>query len=377
MNRVLVARSLKFSEHRTNEPSIAKDAKSEVFVHKKSEMKKGGDGGKLRAKFSSNTAQDKLKTPTIVAALVAKEAKEKKKQPRGVWSPLGEIYSTHGMPDLELGNEAKIDKVKKLRRAQDNREERQKLEDLMELFRTTKSSLSKVNLFQRPEGGADGGLLPSVAERVDGASNQSTPRNGRGESLFQSSRADQMTTIEKIAALRPEGSAPEIRKQRAKKKPAEALEQINHLKEGRGHHLSRWRGGFEETKSAMDRTLIQTLVKRAEDRDLVYENQALMDNALSIASEERRYNTTASKRQHCTIWERARIKGMDARNAELQKQARRIQENAQKGRRAVHGSRHGRARPGSKGISPRLMMRSASQPEFTSRPRQPKIRAMS
>lgn len=377
MNRVLQARSLKFSEHRTNEPSVSKDSKSEVFVHKKSEMnKKGADGGKLRTAFSTNVvAQDKLKTPSIVAALVHREAKEKKKQPRGVWSPLGEIYTTHGMPDLELGEEAKIDnkKVKKVRRAQDNREERQKLEDLMELFKTTKNSLSKVNLFQRPSE-SDHGLLPSVVENREGGSRESTPRNNRGETLFQSSRADQLTTTQKIAML---GSVSDVRKQRAKKKPAEALEQINHLKEGRGHHLSRWRGGFEETKSAMDRALIQTLVKRAEDRDLVYDNQALMDNALSIASEDTPYSRTShgGKKQYYTIWERARHKGMDARNAELQKQAMRIKENAQKGRRAVHGSRHGR-QSSSKGISPRLMMRSASQPEFTSRPPQPKIRAM-
>lgn len=367
MNRVLAARSLKFSEHRSNEPAqmTKESGRNDVFIHKKSEnsKSKGGEGGKLRAAYSTNP-QDKLRTPSIVANLIQKESKKKKKIPHGVWSPLGEVYSTHGVPDLELGEIAKIDnkKVKK-KRVKEAREERQRLENLMELFRTTKSSLLAVNLFNRP-GDADGSLLPSVGE--GNGSRESTPRNKDDPSAYHRARsADAITTTQKIAMLGCDGNSG-MRKQRAKKKPIDkSLEHVNHLTEDRKHHLSRWRGGFEETKSAMDRALIQKLVKRAEDRDMVYENATLMNNALHLACENPEHTSNPNaKVDHYTIWERARIMGMDKRNAELQKQALQIKEKSRGRPVAKHGRR---SRPTSSGrnTSPRLMMRSISQPEFT------------
>lgn len=247
-----------------------------------------------------------------MASIVSKEAKKKKKLPRGVWSPLGVSYTTHGAPDLGLGEDAKIHDPKKSKKkprrvAGNNAESRQKLEALMELFRSTKSSLQAVNLFNRGpnilEGnnGKSSKLLPSVQEV---ASPDSTPRGGL-DGDKKEYRPHHYTTAQRIAML---GSPAGERKQRERKNHTkEKYKNVNHLNESRTSHLIRWRDAFEESRDSKDRSLIQDLVSRAEDRERVYENAALLNTAVLLAaSGTRPYNQpptrAGSKSAQISIW---------------------------------------------------------------------------
>lgn len=169
----------------------------------------------------------------------------------------------------------------------------------MELFEGTKA-LCAVNLFNRPGAGGS----QSIHE-----TSMSTPRNQREEKGGGFHRSKPETTYEKILRL---GVKDETRKRQAKKKTQDrSLEEINHLAVAREHHLARWRGGFEETKSAMNNSLIQHLVKRSEDREMVNDDHSLMNNAYKIACEKR-----ADRDQH-TIWEKARMMGNSQSSSSL------------------------------------------------------------
>ena len=131
----------------------------------------------------------------------------------------------------------------------------------MELFRQTKSSLLRVNLFNR--GGAASkstGLLPAVTE---GGSNPNTPRGPNGEKRGPKVYSE-LTTVEKIALL-----GTKVGEKKVKNKKREVKKKLDHRNESRLDHLCRWRDQFDECKSSKDRGLIQTLVQRAEERDQV------------------------------------------------------------------------------------------------------------
>lgn len=377
MNRVLAARSLKFSEHRGNETSwssMGDPSRNEVFVHKKSEINKNkGEGGKLRTAFSTNAqSQDKLKTPSVVAALLHREAENKKKVARGVWSPLGEIYSTHGTPDLDLCDAKGNKKVKAhggIRRNEKMRmDETKKLGNLVQLFDETKA-MCAVNLFNRPGqnriDSKEGVVRPTME-----ASRHPSPRNREEQNFHRTKALD--TTCHRIARL---GVKDEKHKRQVKKKAQDkSLEQIDHLTEGRSHHLARWRGGFEETKSAKNNVLIQHLVKRSEDRELVNVDHSLMSNAYEIAC-EKGLKLFPGQMDHFTIWEKARMMGTYAQNAEFKAMQNRAEEHSAMRSQHDHlGARHGRRAPrpltgspraDSAGNSPRLVMRTLSKSATT------------
>lgn len=325
MNRVLAARSLKFSEHRGNEASwsaTGDPARNEVLVHKKSEMNKKGDGGKLRTAYSTSavSAHEKLKTPSIVAALLQREAEKKKKAARGVWSPLGQIYSTHGTPDLDLGD-AKAHNKKVLKAPHGNRrsevrmEETQKLGKLVTLFDETRA-MCAVNLFNRPgqkhtEGGNQSTTVRASMSETSQTSQNPSPRS-REETNFRTRAME--TTSNKIARLGiKDGASKRMVKKKLQDKSL--VSQIDHLREDRTHHLARWRGGFEETKSSKNNVLIQHLVKRSEDRGLVNMDHALMNNAYDIC--EKGSLLLPGQLDNQTIWERARMMGTYAQNAQF------------------------------------------------------------
>lgn len=305
MNRVLAARSLKFSEHRSSDRG---KEKSEVVVHKKS------DGGKGKG-YESN-GKEKLTTPTVVAAIVQKEAIRKKKEPKGVWSPLGINYQTHGQPDLDLGEEANINELKKTKKARriarDAKEARQKLENLMELFRTTKSSLLAVNLFNRsgPKNGDTEQTKQSIFPNLNEGppSGASTPRAGveGEEKKKEKSKSTELSTIQKIQML---GVDNQERKNKGKKTQEQEtkLRMLHHLNDDTGSHLIRWRDSFEETKSAQDRALIQLLISRSEDKDRVYDSAHLLNNAVDIVSASLKSGPShfATKSNAHSLWQKA------------------------------------------------------------------------
>mmetsp|Transcript_2533 Transcript_2533/g.4753 ORF Transcript_2533/g.4753 Transcript_2533/m.4753 type:complete len:405 (+) Transcript_2533:76-1290(+) len=378
MNRVLAARSLKFSEHRNSDRS-KQEGKSDVVVQKKDSAAKGGKGDTLRSTFttSSSNNNEKLVTPSVVAAIVQREAHRKKMEPRGVWSPLGISYQTHGHPDLALGEEANINDLKKNKKARriarDSREARRKLEKLIELFRATKSSLKAVNLFNRgaPKDTAKpAGIFPPVGD--DGpASGKSTPRAGAdGEERKKEKK--EPTTLEKIAAL---GKDNQERKNKGKKQEQETkARMMHHLTEDVGSHLTRWRDSFEETKSAQDRALIQQLISRSEDKDSVYENFATLNHAVSIVENslgQKGYKGFGNK-DNTSLWKKAQIQAMHARNSDSPQRKLEYTQSSGFG----HEGEPGRVRPSKSregGHRKSFMAHSASVPTLHSNRSNPKI----